>query len=115
MSKLRGSSPGGRIQLTRQLARYRDARLGTPTEYRFAKTPLIKSQDIADQLPGHPVRCYFLKDRHIISMELLKATDDAERVEEARKLFETTGKSKGADAFEVWDRKRFIYRYPEAT
>jgi hypothetical protein len=59
------------------------------------------------------VRCYFMKDCHITSVEFLKATHDAERIAEAHKLFDTKGKLKGADGFEVWDGPRFLYRYPE--
>jgi hypothetical protein len=54
-----------------------------------------------------------MKDCHITGVEFLKADEDAERITEAHKLFETEGKTKGADGFEVWDGARFLYRYPE--
>ena len=62
---------------------------------------------------GNPVRCYFMKDGHIAGVEYLTATEDQARIDEARKLFEATGRTRGADGFEVWDGPRFISRYPE--
>ena len=59
------------------------------------------------------MRCYFMKDGHIAGVEYLIQTDDEERVSEAHKIFNTKGKPRGADGFEVWDGPRFIYRYPE--
>jgi hypothetical protein len=59
------------------------------------------------------MRCYFMKSCHITSVEFLTSTKDAERIAEARKLFDTKGTQKGADGFEVWDGPRFLYRYPE--
>jgi hypothetical protein len=59
------------------------------------------------------MRVYFMKDCHIRAVEMLKAQTDEGRVIEARSLFESIGQPKGADGFEVWDRDRFIYRWPE--
>lgn len=59
------------------------------------------------------LRCYFMKDGHIAAVEFLKATDDQARLDEARKLFEKTGRPRGADGFEVWDGAQFIARFPE--
>jgi len=59
------------------------------------------------------MRCYFMRDGHIGAVEFLNATDDEGCRAEARRLFETSGKSHGADGYEVWDGPRFIYRFPE--
>jgi hypothetical protein len=59
------------------------------------------------------MRVYFMRDGHIGAVEFLKSAKDAARIDEARQLFETVGKPKGADGFEVWDGPRFIYRFPE--
>jgi hypothetical protein len=54
-----------------------------------------------------------MKEGHIISVELLSQATDENRIAEARELFTVKGLPRGADGFEVWDRGRFIYRYPE--
>jgi hypothetical protein len=59
------------------------------------------------------MRCYFIKDGHIAGVELLNQTTDDARIAEARELFALKGLPRGAEGFEVWDRNRFIYRYPE--
>lgn len=59
------------------------------------------------------MRCYFMRGGHIQAVELLSALDDAGRIEEARRLFQTSAKAQNAEGFEVWDGPRFIYRYPE--
>ncbi|HEX4270269.1 MAG TPA: hypothetical protein VHZ32_02745 [Rhizomicrobium sp.] len=61
------------------------------------------------------MRCYFMHDGHIRAVEILSCIDDQSRIAEARELFETRGKPRGADGFEVWDGKRFVYRFPEAA
>jgi len=59
------------------------------------------------------VRCYFMKDGHIAGVEYLTATEDQARIDEARKLFEATARTRGADGFEVLGRTRFVARFPE--
>lgn len=59
------------------------------------------------------MRCYFLKQGRIAAVELLSQTTDEGRIAEARELFTLKGVPRGAEGFEVWDRARFIYRYPE--
>ncbi|MBW8708636.1 MAG: hypothetical protein JF627_05125 [Alphaproteobacteria bacterium] len=59
------------------------------------------------------MRCYFLKGGHIATVNYLSATEDKSLIAEARELFETSGKPRGAESFEVWDGPRFVYRYPE--
>lgn len=59
------------------------------------------------------MRCFFMVGRRIAGVEFLTKDDDAGRIAEAKERFETKGKVKfGADGFEVWDRDRFVYRYP---
>ncbi len=59
------------------------------------------------------MRCYFMKAGRIASVELLSATTDKDRIAEARELFTLKDLPRGAEGFEVWDRDRFVYRYPE--
>lgn len=59
------------------------------------------------------MRCYFKTGARITSVEFLTAADDDARIAEARALFTEKGMPGGADGFEVWDGKRFIYRFPE--
>jgi hypothetical protein len=59
------------------------------------------------------MRVYFMKEGHIAGVEMLAATSDEERIAEALEVFISKGASRGAEGFEVWDRDRFIYRYPE--
>ena len=61
---------------------------------------------------GYSLRCYFMKDGHISAVELLSGTDDQARMEEAYNLFETIGRPRGADGFEIWDGPRFVARFP---
>lgn len=62
---------------------------------------------------GCSLRCFFIKDGHIVAVEFLTSTDDSARVAEARRLFEKLGRQHGADGFEVWDRGRFVARFPD--
>jgi len=64
---------------------------------------------------GNSMRCYFMKDGHISAVEYLTAKDDQARVEEVRRLFEATGKPRGADGFEVWDGPRFVAHFPDQS
>jgi hypothetical protein len=50
---------------------------------------------------------------HIAAVEFLKATDDAERIAEAKALFVANALKYYADGFEVWDGPRFVHRFPE--
>lgn len=58
------------------------------------------------------MRCYFIKDGRIASIEFLLQADDEGLVEQSKTLFESNGKPRGAEGFEVWDGARFIYRWP---
>jgi hypothetical protein len=56
------------------------------------------------------MRCYFMRDGHIASVELLDVNSDEEAIEKSKALFEER-KSK-FDGFEVWDRARKIAEGP---
>jgi hypothetical protein len=57
------------------------------------------------------MRCYFLAKGHIVAVEVLTAELDADAIKQAEGLFqERAGRIVG---FEVWDRGRFVYRYPD--
>ena len=57
------------------------------------------------------MRCYFIRGGHIVDVEVLNVASDTQAVEHAAKLFATRAKDK-LDGFEVWDRARFIHRFP---
>lgn len=56
------------------------------------------------------MRCYFMRDGHIGAVELLTDASDVAAIAQAQALFEER-KNKFA-GFEVWDRARFVHRYP---
>ena len=53
-----------------------------------------------------------MKRGRIAAVEFLTKTANEDRIAESKELFDSIGKPKGADGFEVWDGPRFIYRYP---
>lgn len=57
------------------------------------------------------MRCYLFRGGHIAAVETLKEGSDEALVEQARALFENS--ERDYQGFEVWDRARFVYRYPE--
>ncbi len=59
------------------------------------------------------MRCYFLKDGHIKSVQELPDLTEAEAIEQARLLF--SERSQLFEGFELWDRDRFIIRYSAAS
>lgn len=58
------------------------------------------------------MRCYFLRDNKIEAVYLLAGGSDDDLVHQARHIFD---KFAGPEiqGFEVWEGRRFIYRYPE--
>jgi hypothetical protein len=58
------------------------------------------------------MRCYFMRDDHIIGARLLNYDDDEGHIGQARKLFELVGKHLAAEGFEVWNGPRFVFRFP---
>ena len=57
------------------------------------------------------MRCYFMRGGHIVAVEVLDVAADAHAIEQAAKLF-ASRKDEMFDGFEVWDRARFIHRFP---
>lgn len=57
------------------------------------------------------MRCYFVRGGHIVGVETLSAATDDALIAQSRTLFEA--RKNAFDGFEVWDRARFVYRYPE--
>ena len=61
------------------------------------------------------MRCYLMRNGHIAAVEILKETDDAKCIIEAKTHFVADGHKYEADGFEIWDAARFVYRFPEAA
>ena len=60
------------------------------------------------------MRCYFMRRRHIVAVELLDGLSDSEACEKALVLFDA--RTDGIEGFELWDRDRVIMRYsPQST
>ncbi len=55
------------------------------------------------------MRCYFMRNGHIVSAEALTTESDAEAVQRAEVLFR---EREGFHGFEVWDRTRRVHCYP---
>jgi hypothetical protein len=60
------------------------------------------------------MRCYFMRNGHIVSVEEMPGLSDEEAVAKGRHLFEERA-PQGFDGFEVWDRARMLIQYPEPT
>lgn len=59
------------------------------------------------------MRCYFMRKGNIVGVEILPDDiGDADAVERARQLFEEQRHQGRYDGFELWDRARFIHRWP---
>jgi hypothetical protein len=58
------------------------------------------------------MRCYFIRNGHIAAVEVLPGLTYEEAVVKARKLF--SERKRLYEGFEVWDRTRFLMRYPPA-
>lgn len=59
------------------------------------------------------MRVYFLRNGHIRAVEPLTDVSDEAAVEEARELFEK--RKSEFEAFEIWDRARFVHRHSLAS
>jgi hypothetical protein len=57
------------------------------------------------------MRCYFLRKGHIASVEILTGLSDEEAIAKAHHLFSL--RPGRFEAFEVWDRKRVLFRHPD--
>jgi hypothetical protein len=53
-----------------------------------------------------------MKGGHIVAVELLDESDDAGRIKRAMELFDLKCDECGAEGFEVWDGRRFVFRFP---
>ena len=57
------------------------------------------------------MRCYLMRKGHIASVAILTiGASDEQLIAEAKALFK--GCAEIYDGFEVWDRERFIFRFP---
>lgn len=61
------------------------------------------------------MRCYFLREGHIGAVEVLTDASDDAAVKEAEALFAKRKDKEDFAGFEVWDRARFVHRYPVPT
>ena len=59
------------------------------------------------------MRCYFIRQGHIVSVEAIPGLSDEETIKRAWELFEATRKAKlNYDGFEVWHMSRVVFQYP---
>lgn len=58
------------------------------------------------------MRCYLLKGGHIVAVEMLEDSDDATCLKQAEELFALKGGHLEAEGYEVWDGRRFVFRFP---
>jgi hypothetical protein len=59
------------------------------------------------------MRCYFMRNEHIVAVELLgEGISDATAVTSAKALFVGCQRERRYDGFEVWDRARRVYLWP---
>jgi len=56
------------------------------------------------------MRCYFMRDGRIQNVELLRDGADEDPIEQVKRLFQEHNTTQQYDGFEVWSRKRFVYR-----
>ena len=56
------------------------------------------------------MRCYFLRNGHIVAVEELTGLSDKEAIVKAQALFSEC--ENAVEAFEVWDQTRVIIRHP---
>jgi hypothetical protein len=61
------------------------------------------------------MRCYFMREGRIQSVETLSAADQEGHIAEAHNLFRSLGKARHAEGFEVWDHGACVYRFPPAA
>ncbi len=61
------------------------------------------------------MRCFFMFQGHITGVEILIVKSDEEAIARAHVLFSQhleQPQTLPFDGFEVWDRERYLYRYP---
>jgi hypothetical protein len=57
------------------------------------------------------MRCFFMKDGLIATVEFLTQIGDEGWIAEAGALYRLKGEPQGADGFEVWDGPRLVHRF----
>ena len=60
------------------------------------------------------MRCYFMRGSSTANVEFLHGVSDDELIRNSLAVFEKHAQQ-ADDGFEVWDGKRFVYRYTAAT
>lgn len=58
------------------------------------------------------MRCYFMRNGHIASVEELPGLSDQEAIETGRRLYEARRKKHNFEGFEIWDRTRIVIQDP---
>ena len=59
------------------------------------------------------MRCFLKKKGRIAAVEFLEAGPDESLVEQAKAHFARRTTDERFDGFEVWDRARYVYAWPE--
>jgi hypothetical protein len=57
------------------------------------------------------MRCYFIKNAHIVGVEDLSGSTDKEAIEKAHALF--ADRADNPDGFEVWELSRIVWQQPK--
>ena len=60
------------------------------------------------------MRCFFMRRSSILNVAFVADRTDEEAIDEALAAFQKQGQ-KAYDGFEVWQGRRFVYCYTEAT
>jgi hypothetical protein len=56
------------------------------------------------------MRCYFMRDGHIVGVEALPGLSDADAIARGRELFKE--RKAPTDGFEIWDMARVVIQCP---
>jgi hypothetical protein len=57
------------------------------------------------------MRCYFMRNGHIVDVESLPGLSDEQAIERGHEMF-AVRKNERFDGFEVWDMARVVIQYP---
>ncbi len=60
------------------------------------------------------MRCYFMRGSRIANVEVLENGSDDQLIKQALAAFDRHAQQ-AYDGFEVWEGRRFVYRYTAAT
>ena len=58
------------------------------------------------------MRCYFMRGNRIEGVEYLTTAPDEDLIREAQAKFFERRAAEHCDGFDVWEGKRFVYRFP---